>query len=84
LDRSGVTSANFKQDCGNNSREVLSSPVVADYPIAQHDRNIQDERFGLTRNPFASKLVRAAVPEASAERAQLAHIRPPATLPRWR
>lgn len=51
--RSGVTFANFKEDLGQNSLKVVSSPLVDEFLISQYNRNIQEaKRFGLIRKTF--------------------------------
>jgi len=51
--RSGVTFANFKEDLGQSSLKVVSSPLVDDFLISQYNKNIQEaKRFGLIRNTF--------------------------------
>jgi sulfonate transport system substrate-binding protein len=51
--RSGVTFANYKEDQGQNSLKVLSSPLLDEYFTSQYNRNIQEaKRFGLIRKTF--------------------------------
>lgn len=51
--RSGVTFANFKEDQGQNSLKVLSSPLVDEFLSTQYNKNILEaKRFGLIRNTF--------------------------------
>ena len=51
--RSGVTFANFKEDQGQRSLKVLSSPLIDEYFTSQYNTNIQEaKRFGLIRKTF--------------------------------
>ncbi len=51
--RSGVTFANFKEDQGQNSLKVLSSPLLDEYFVSQYNTNIAEaKRFGLIRRTF--------------------------------
>src|SRR5688572_21927100 len=51
--RSGVTFANFKEDQGQNSLKVLSSPLLDEYFTSQYNTNISEaKRFGLIRKTF--------------------------------
>lgn len=52
--RSGVTFANFKEDLGQTSLKVLSSPLLDEYVQTQYNTNIQEaKRFGLIRKTFS-------------------------------
>jgi sulfonate transport system substrate-binding protein len=52
--RSGVTFANFKEDLGQTSLKVLSSPLLDEYIQTQYNANIQEaKRYGLIRKTFA-------------------------------
>lgn len=48
-----MTFANFKEDLGKSSLEVLSSPLVDEFVSSQYNRNIEEaKRFGLIRKTF--------------------------------
>lgn len=52
--RSGVTFANFKEDLGQTSLKVLSSPLLDEYIQTQYNANIQEaKRYGLIRKTFS-------------------------------
>jgi len=51
--RSGVTFANFKEDLGQFSLKVLSSPLIDEYLVTQYNKKIEEaKRFGLIRETF--------------------------------